>query len=381
MTQNGEAGGRARPSIGDVAALAGVSSGTVSNVLNHPGRVSAATAEKVVRAMAMLDYVPDANARSLAAGSSRTVGIVLPDLSNSLFVDVARGAEAAAEDAGYSLMIANSDTRLDRETRHLRTFTQARVAGVLLTLNDSDHFAAIAGQTPRSAPTVMLNLAVPSSRFCSVAVDNEHGGWLATSHLVEVGRRRLVFVGGPAGLEPVRHRAQGFARAVSERGVRHVRTITPAGVNRADGWEVGRAIVDDVRAGLVDGVVAATDLLAAGIVQALASTPDVRVPDDVAVVGYDNNQAAWDSPIPITTIAPNRNTKRAVRQPQPIPVHLNMRLMAYLHSLRYSPQQFVTPAAIDRSRAATKHASQMQARGAPKIARRPDHERSGGRQI
>ena len=303
MTQNGEAGGRARPSIGDVAALAGVSSGTVSNVLNHPGRVSAATAERVVRAMAMLDYVPDANARSLAAGSSRTVGIVLPDLSNSLFVDVARGAEAAAEDAGYSLMIANSDTRLDRETRHLRTFTQARVAGVLLTLNDSDHFAAIAGQTPRSAPTVMLNLAVPSSRFCSVAVDNEHGGWLATSHLVEVGRRRLVFVGGPAGLEPVRHRAQGFARAVSERGVRHVRTITPAGVNRADGWEVGRAIVDDVRAGLVDGVVAATDLLAAGIVQALASTPDVRVPDDVAVVGYDNNQAAWDSPIPITTVA------------------------------------------------------------------------------
>ncbi|MFI2297168.1 LacI family DNA-binding transcriptional regulator [Isoptericola sp. NPDC019571] len=293
---------RARPSIGDVASLAGVSLGTVSNVLNHPDRVSASTAEKVARAMAMLDYVPDGNARSLAAGSSRTIGIVLPDLSNSLFVDVARGAEDAAEAAAHTLMIANSDTRLERESRYLRTFAQARVAGILLTLNDEDHYEAISGDTPRSAPTVMLNLAVPVARSCSVSVDNELGGWMATCHLADTGRRTLAFVGGPASLDPVRERARGFARAVGERSLEHVRTVSPAGVNRADGWEAGRALVDDVRSRRVDGIVAATDLLAAGIVQALTAA-GVRVPDDVAVVGYDNNQAAWDSPIPITTIA------------------------------------------------------------------------------
>ncbi|MBD5787608.1 LacI family DNA-binding transcriptional regulator [Cellulosimicrobium terreum] len=293
---------RTRPSIGDVATLAGVSLGTVSNVLNHPSRVAAATADKVVRAMSMLDYVPDGVARSLAAGSSRTIGIVLPDLSNSLFVDVARGAEAAAEAADHTLMIANSDTRLEREARYLRTFGQARVAGVLLALNDEEHYAAVAGEAPRTAPTVMLNLAVPASRSCSVSVDNQQGGRLATAHLADTGRRRLVFVGGPEALEPVRHRAQGFEQVVRERGVEHVRTISPAGVNRADGWEVGGALVDDVRSGRVDGIVAATDLLAAGILHAF-STSGVEAGVDVGVVGYDNNQAAWDSPIPITTVA------------------------------------------------------------------------------
>ncbi|GII98872.1 LacI family transcriptional regulator [Sediminihabitans luteus] len=293
---------RSRPSIGDVAALAGVSLGTVSNVLNHPDRVSAATAEKVARAMAMLEYLPDGNARTLAAGSSRTVGIILPDLANSLFVDVARGAEAAAEEADHTLMIANSDTRLERESRYLRTFTQARVAGILLTLNDEEHYAAIAGGTPRSAPTVMLNLAVPVARSCSVSVDNALGGRLATQHLVDTGRRRLVFVGGPTTLDPIRHRERGFTDVVSASGATHVRTITPDGVNRSDGWAVGTGLVEDVRAGRVDGVVAATDLLAAGIVHALTAA-DVEVPGQVSVVGYDNNQAAWDSPIPISTVA------------------------------------------------------------------------------
>jgi LacI family transcriptional regulator len=302
---------RARPSIGDVAALAGVSLGTVSNVLNHPSRVAPTTADKVVRAMAMLDYVPDGVARSLAAGSSRTIGIVLPDLANSLFVDVARGAESAAEAADHTLMIANSDTRLEREARYLRTFGQARVAGILLTLNDEEHYTTIAGEIPRSASTVMLNLAVPVARSCSVSVDNELGGRLATEHLADTGRRRLVFVGGPESLEPVRDRARGFERAVRERGLEHVRTARPSGVNRADGWTIGGTLVPDVRAGRVDGVVAATDLLAAGILQAF-STAGIDVPGDVGVVGYDNNQAAWDSPIPITTIAqPGEDMGRA----------------------------------------------------------------------
>lgn len=280
-----------------------MSSGTVSNVLNHPDRVSSATASKVRRAMELLHYVPNANARSLAAGSSSSIGLIVSDLANSLFVDVARGAEHSAEQAGYTLLIANSDTLLEREARHLRSFTQSRVAGVLLTLNDADHLAAIAGDTSLPSSLVMLNLAVPASRFCSVSVDNEHGGYLAAMHLVDTGRRRMVFVGGPGSLSPVRDRERGFRRAVSERGVTPIRPLEPEGVNRADGWAVGTALAERVAAGEIDGIVAATDLLAAGIVQALTSVPGIRVPEDVAVIGYDNNQAAWDSPIPISTIA------------------------------------------------------------------------------
>lgn len=301
--ESSDATAKTRPGIGDVATLAGVSLGTVSNVLNHPQRVSAATAEKVHRAMEMLRYVPNANARSLAAGSSTAVGLIVSDLSNSLFVDVARGAESAAESAGFTLMIANSDTLLERESRHLRSFTQARVAGILLTLNDAAHFAAAVGDAPTSTPVVMLNLAVPTTQYCSVSVDNEQGGHLAASHLADTGRRRLVFVGGPAALAPVRDRERGFRRAVRERGLHHIDTLEPEGVNRADGWEVGTVLAERVRAHEIDGIVAATDLLAAGIVQALTATPGVTVPGDVAVIGYDNNQAAWDSPIPLSTVA------------------------------------------------------------------------------
>lgn len=294
---------KGQPGIGDVATLAGVSLGTVSNVLNHPDRVSGATAAKVRRAMEMLRYVPNANARSLAAGSSTSIGLIVSDLANSLFVDVARGAEATAEQAGFTLLIANSDTLLERESRHLRSFTQSRVAGILLTLNDAEHFAAIAGEAPAASSLVMLNLAVPTSQFCSVSVDNARGGFLAASHLADIGRRRLVFVGGPGTLSPIRDRERGFLRAVRERGLEHITTPEPDGVNRAHGWEVGTHLAPRILAGEIDGIVAATDLLAAGIVQALTATPGIGVPGDVAVIGYDNNQAAWDSPIPISTIA------------------------------------------------------------------------------
>ncbi|AEE47095.1 LacI family DNA-binding transcriptional regulator [Cellulomonas fimi] len=295
--------GKARAAIGDVAALAGVSLGTVSNVLNHPDRVSATTREKVERAMTMLDYEPNRLARSLAAGASPTLGLVVTDLTNSLFIDIARGAERVADRSELAVLLANSDGRLEREARHLRMFAQTRVAGILMTLNDAAHFAAIARLAPTSVPVVMLNFDAPTTQFCSVSVDNHLGGAIATRHLLDLGRRRIVFVGGPGILRPVQDRAAGFHQVMREAGVEPVAEIAPNGVNRADGWRVGRELVPAIRRGEVDGIVAASDLLAAGVVQAVTSAGDLSIPDHVAIVGYDNNQAAWDSPIPITTVS------------------------------------------------------------------------------
>ena len=295
--------GKAAAGIDDVAGLAGVSQSTVSNVLNHPERVAPATLDRVRRAIAMLQYVPNGAARSLAAGASTSVGLILSDLGNSLFVDIARGAEQGAEELGLSVVLANTDGRLDRERRALEVFEQSMVLGSLLTLNDADHFRAISSRTEARSPLVMLNYHDSSRRFCSAYIDNVHGGAIATRHLLDSGRRRLVFVGGPDSLQPVAERRAGFRSALSQAGLAAVGDIEPEWINRADGWKVGRALAPRIQSGDVDGVVAASDLLAAGILQALGEVRELSLPDAVGVIGYDNNQAAWDAPIPLSTVS------------------------------------------------------------------------------
>jgi LacI family transcriptional regulator len=287
----------------DVAALAGVSPATVSNVCNHPERVAPRTIAKVERAIAMLGYVPNGAARSLAAGRSRSVGLILSDLGNSLFVDIARGAEQAASELGLSLLLANTDGKLESEDRYVSVFNESRVLGSLLTLNDERHFHELSARPISGQPLTLLNFHADTSRFCSAYIDNEAGGHLATTHLLETGRTRLVFVGGPSSLQPVNDRRTGFRRALTEVGLRAVDELAPRWINRADGWSIGRVLADRVASGEVDGIVAASDLLAAGIVQALAEAAGASVPTDVGVIGYDNNQAAWDAPIPLSTIS------------------------------------------------------------------------------
>lgn len=289
--------------IADVASLAGVSQSTVSNVLNHRERVAHDTIERVERAIAMLGYVPNGAARSLAVGRTRSIGLVLSDLGNSLFVDIARGAERAAEEHGLSLLVANADGRLEREDRYVDVFTESRVLGTLLTLNDESHYRALSSRRGRGTILTLLNFHADATAFCSAYFDNEAGGRLATQHLLDTGRSRLVFVGGPTALQPVADRREGFRRTLAAAGVRPVDELTPAGINRADGWQVGQLLAPRVAAGEIDGVVAASDLLAAGIVQAFTEVPGLSVPESVGVIGYDNNQAAWDAPIPISTIS------------------------------------------------------------------------------
>ncbi|HEY5906047.1 MAG TPA: LacI family DNA-binding transcriptional regulator [Actinomycetota bacterium] len=289
--------------IVDVAALAGVSPATVSNVLNHHERVASKTIAKVERAIAMLGYVPNGAARSLAAGRSRLVGLILSDLGNSLFVDIARGAERAADERGLSLLLANTDGKLESEDRYVSVFNESRVLGSLLTLNDETHFRALSSRPVHGQPLALLNFHADTSRFCSAYIDNEAGGHLATSHLLRTGRTRLAFVGGPSSLQPVNDRRSGFRRALAEVGLIAVDELAPRWINRADGWSIGRRLAHRVAAGEIDGIVAASDLLAAGIVQALAETPGASAPEHVGVIGYDNNQAAWDAPVPISTIS------------------------------------------------------------------------------
>ena len=292
---------RPSPSMLDVARAAGVSLGTVSNVLNSPGKVADGTRQRVELAIEELGFVRNGAARSLSSGTSSTLGFVVIDLSNSFFLDMARGAEQEASRSGMNVLLANADLDRTKEQTYLDLFEEERVAGVLLA-PQQDSSGETTPLRGRGMPLVVLNDPSVGADVWAVRTDNVHGGHLAARHLIELGRRRLVFA-GPDDLAVVRQRFEGVERAVREAGgqVTLERVRTP-GVRVEDGRRAGADLLARPGRDRPDGVVAGADLLALGLVQSLVVDGRLRVPEDVAVVGYDNNRAAWNSVTPITTL-------------------------------------------------------------------------------
>jgi len=289
-----------RPSMSDVARHAGVALGTVSNTLNNPEKVTEATRRKVLAAVAELGFVRNEAARSLAAGSSDTIGLVVADLGNSFFVDIARGAEQVMRRHGMNVLIANSDVDPAKEMGNLELFERARVGGILLAPLDTP-LVKSRSLPLHSTPTVLVNYESPTHSYSGVVVDERHGGMLAARHLLQLGRRRLVFMGGPLFLSAVRERYEGAQAAVESTPGATIELMETRGVN----FRHGRQAAAELLArgpGRFDGIVGAADLLAVGAVQTLADREGFRVPGDIAVTGYDNNHFASESSIPITTV-------------------------------------------------------------------------------
>ncbi|WP_062378403.1 LacI family DNA-binding transcriptional regulator [Demequina pelophila] len=289
-------------SVKEVAALAGVSVGTVSNVLNRPDHVKAATVEKVRAAIEELGYVPNAAAQQLRVGRSHSLALVVLDVSNPFFTDVARGAEARAEEEGLTVFLANSDESPEREARHLDVFERQRVSGVLITPAEDD-FARLEELRRRGIPVVLVDRGADQPRFASVSVDDVAGGGLAAQHLLDTGRTRLAFVGGPLRIGQVADRFRGASDAVR---AHHGGTIQLFGTDEMsleEGRRAGEALRPLVREGRIDGVVAANDLLAIGVERAMLFGDDpIRVPDEVAIVGYDDISFAASAVVPITSV-------------------------------------------------------------------------------
>ena len=204
-------------SVKDVAALAGVSLGTVSNVLNRPSRVAAGTRARVEAAMAELGFVRNESARQLRLGSSRTVAYIMLDATNPFFTDVARGIEDAAALADLLLFSCNSDNLASRERSYLDRLEQQRVQGVLIT--PVDPASELLDELPRRGTRVVIVDRIRDAEtHCSVSVDDILGGELAASHLMELGHQRIAFVGSSDAIGQVRDRRAGSLRAIKAHG-------------------------------------------------------------------------------------------------------------------------------------------------------------------
>jgi DNA-binding LacI/PurR family transcriptional regulator len=288
-------------SIKEVARHAGVSLGTVSNVLNRPEVVAPVTRQRVLDAIADLGFVRNDAARHLRAGRSRTVAIVVLDVANPFFTDVASGAEAVVEEAGCMVVVCNSGEDPARERRHLDLLEEQRVRGVLVTPVSDGRQPRLERFVERGIPVVLVDRGARSANQCSVAVDDVMGGRLAADHLAAQGHRRVAFVGGPLSLRQVADRLDGATGALSERGVAPPRVVETAHLTVA----AGRDAVDEIAA-LPAGerptaIFCANDLLALGVLQGLIAR-HLRVPEDMAVIGYDDIEFAAGAAVPLSSV-------------------------------------------------------------------------------
>ncbi|MEV6433794.1 LacI family DNA-binding transcriptional regulator [Streptomyces anulatus] len=286
--------------IKDVARAAAVSVGTVSNVINRPDTVGPDTRARVLSAIERLGYVRSESARQLRAGRSRIMGLLVLDMGNPFFVDVARGAERAAREAGLGVMVCNSAQSPGEEAEYLALFAEQRVRGVLLTPADATG-RNIEAFRRHDIPFVLVDRVAEGTTECSVSVDDVAGGALAVRHLLDAGHRSIAYVSGPPGFNQVRDRRTGALAALAGAGLGPdaLRELPTERLDVAAGRDAGARLL-----GLSDrptAVFCANDLLALGVLQSLFAA-GVSVPGDLALVGYDDIEFAAAAAVPLTSV-------------------------------------------------------------------------------
>lgn len=289
-------------SIRDVARLAGVSVGTVSNVLNKPDEVSADSIARVQKAISELGYVRNDAARRLRAGVSATVGFVVLDGQNPFFAEVVRGAEDEASKNGIAILVGNTDEDLRREATYLDLFEEQRVRGVLISPY-GDISQRLQQLKEREIPAVLVDRINVDGRFSSVAVDSVAGGQIAAQHLIDTGRRRIAFVGGPFDIRQVRDRLAGARVAVdnSDYDV-EIEVITTTALTVDEGVVAGRRIMERPRQARPDALFAANDLLALGLLQSLQVDGKLLVPSEISLIGFDDISFAAAAAVPLSSV-------------------------------------------------------------------------------
>lgn len=285
-------------SVKDVALRAGVSVGTVSNVLNRPEKVSPAALERVHAAIDELGFIRNEAARQLRDGRSKTIGLIVLDVRNPFFTDVARGAEDAAAAEGLSVTLGNSDESSTREATYLDLFEQQRVAGVLISPygDIGDRVRRLADHGIRA----VLVDRVGDASVSSVSVDDVAGGRMAVEHLIAQGRRRIAFVGGPTEIRQITDRLAGARLAVAGSDVT-LDLIETEETTVLAGRRAGQEIL--ASSTRPDAVFTANDLTAMGVLQAFTMQGGgVRVPHDIALIGYDDIDFAQAAVVPLSSI-------------------------------------------------------------------------------
>ncbi|TDP93387.1 LacI family transcriptional regulator [Leucobacter luti] len=291
--------------IRDVATLAGVSAGTVSNVLNRPSYVRAETRERVMQAIAELEFIPDQRSRQFRPGRTHTIGISVAELGNPFFVDVALGAEEVCRENDLGVVLCNSGYDPTLESHNLDLLVQQRVQGIIITPVD-ENSSRLESLKDRGVPMVFVDRVGDDRDVWSVGVDDREGGRLAARHLVDRGHRRIAFLGHPHRSPKVKLRYQGAREVVNQSdGDITLELVSAASWTVEEGRRVGAQLAARPGDKRPTAVFCANDMLALGLTQELLRN-GLSVPGDIAVVGYDDIEWAGVGAVPLTTISQPR---------------------------------------------------------------------------
>ncbi|WP_223622621.1 LacI family DNA-binding transcriptional regulator [Microbacterium sp. EST19A] len=285
-------------SVKDVAALAGVSSSTVSNYLNHPHVLGAASRERVEAAIEQLGFVPNESARQLRAGSSKALALILLDAWLPYFNELSRGVEDVTREGGWSLFFSNSNRDGAQERRNIDMFEAHRVQGIVI-YPLGDVVPRLERLAERGIRSVVVGPIRESATVASVLFDDRGGGRLAGEHLVSLGRRRIVFLGSPA-VSQSNDRLAGLQDAVAN-GPATITVMDVPHLATEDGLRAAEQIIALPAEERPDAVFAANDMVALGVLTQLLRH-GIRVPEEIALVGFDDVDQAHQSVVPLTSV-------------------------------------------------------------------------------
>jgi LacI family transcriptional regulator len=291
---------RRPPTVADVARRARVSRATVSRVLNQYAHVRPDVRARVQRAMQALGYRPDAVARSLARRETRTLGLVVADITNPFYAETARAVLETAKANGYHVILCNTDNQPRVQEEYVEVLRQRRVDGIIfgsVFLEDPVVEALVASDYP----CLMYNRRLRSRRGNFIVLDNLRASRDVTRHLVALGHRRIGFVSGLPNISTAAERLQGYREALRACGLSADRDlIRPGAFQAGTAQEAARDLLK--RRGRPTAIVAGNDLMALGVIQAAAEL-GVCIPHELAVVGFDDIEIADHPRVQLTTMA------------------------------------------------------------------------------
>jgi LacI family transcriptional regulator, galactose operon repressor len=290
------------PTVHDVARRAGVSTSTVSHVLNNTRFVSDELRERVMAAMRELDYTPNAAARMLTLKRSHTIGLIVSDIQNPFFASVARGVEDVAQEQGYTVVLCNSDENADREQACLSALETRAVDGVLLASAGvaDDHLSRL---VRAGYPIVLVDRDLPDLGAPAILLDNEGAACEAVKHLIAGGHRRIAMISGRASISTTTERITGYRRALQQADLELDERLLVSGASTSEGGvAAANALLDVVPP--PTAIFSGNNLMSIGALQAIANR-GLSVPSDVALVGFDDFPYPWSDAFRphLTTVA------------------------------------------------------------------------------
>jgi len=275
--------------IEDVAEMAGVSRQTVSRAINDKGEISPKTKERVLAAVEKLGYRPNRLAQGMVTQRTMTVGVVVPDITNLFFPEVARGVQDASRENGYNVLLCNTDDDPEEEIGNLKSLADHQVDGIIMVTSCAnekkltifaDHFG----------PIVLINRAFSHSNVSVIMTDNVRGGYLATEHLISLGHRRIGMIAPPPYRENMFKRVEGYQEALRSAGIESGLDLVVRGAGTLEGGYHGaqRLLHENPE---VTAIFTFNDLMALGAIRACCDAGR-RVPADVAIIGFDDISVA-----------------------------------------------------------------------------------------